>query len=167
MTRTYPERPFVGVGALVFRGEKVLLVRRGKPPREGRWSIPGGIQQTGETVAEAARREVREETGLDIEIRDVIAVIDSITRDACGQIKYHYTLIDLLAEWRAGEAVAGDDAAGVAWVEPDRLEPYDLWHETIRVIRLAAERRKLSSREDSGASLAPRIVQNSAAAGGS
>jgi len=166
MTTTYPERPFVGVGALVFRGEKVLLVRRGKPPREGQWSIPGGIQRTGETVAEAARREVREETGLEIEIGDVIAVIDSITRDEGGKIKYHYTLVDLLAEWRAGEAVAGDDAAAVAWAEPNRLESFELWHETARVIQLAAARRELSAREDLSRSLASHIAQNSTLAGG-
>lgn len=142
MNRTYPERPFVGVGALVFRGEEVLLVRRGKPPREGQWSIPGGVQLTGETVSEAARREVREETGLDVDIGDVVAVVDSIARDEAGAIEYHYTLIDVLAEWLAGEPVAGDDAAEVAWAAPDRLEPFRLWHETVRVIQLAATRRK-------------------------
>ncbi|HYB10512.1 MAG TPA: NUDIX hydrolase [Alphaproteobacteria bacterium] len=142
MNRSYPERPFVGVGALVFRGEKVLLVRRGKPPRKGQWSIPGGMQQTGETVAEAARREVREETGLDVEIGETVAVIDSIARDEAGAVEYHYTLVDVIAEWRAGEAVAGDDAAEVAWTAPDRLQSFELWHETVRVIQLAAARRK-------------------------
>jgi 8-oxo-dGTP diphosphatase len=142
MNRTYPERPFIGVGALVFRGEEVLLIRRGKPPRKGQWSIPGGIQMTGETVAEAARREVREETGLEVEIGDVVAVIDSIARDEAGAVEYHYTLVDVLAEWQAGEPVAGDDAAEVAWAALDRLGPFQLWHETVRVIGLAAARRK-------------------------
>lgn len=140
--RSYPDRPYVGVGTVVFRGEEVLLIKRGRPPREGHWSIPGGIQHLGETVPEAARREVREETGIEIEVIDVIAVVDSISRDTAGRIAYHYTLIDIFAEWRSGEAVAGDDAAAVAWVPPDRLEDFELWHETIRVIRLAAMRRK-------------------------
>jgi len=141
VTRSYPERPFVGIGAVVFRDENVLLVRRGRPPREGRWSIPGGIQQLGETVFEAARREVREETALEIEVIDVVAVVDSIARDEGGRIKYHYTLVDLRAEWRGGEAAAGDDAAEVAWVPLDRLAELGLWRETVRVIRLAAARR--------------------------
>ncbi len=141
MARTYPERPFVGIGAIVFRGENVLLIRRGRPPREGRWSIPGGIQQLGETVFEAARREVREEAGLEIEVIGVVAVVDSIARDEEGRVKYHYTLVDLRAEWHRGEAVPGDDAAEVAWVPLDRLAEFGLWGETVRVIRLAAERR--------------------------
>lgn len=141
MTRSYPDRPFVGVGAIVFRAGEVLLVRRGRPPREGEWSIPGGIQQLGETVFEAARREVREEAGLEIELIDVVAVVDSIARDEDARVKYHYTLVDLHAEWRSGDAVAGDDAAEVAWVSLDRLAEFELWAETVRVIRLAAERR--------------------------
>lgn len=141
MMRTYPERPFVGIGAIVFRNEEVLLIRRGKPPREGQWSLPGGIQQLGETVFEAARREVREEAGLEIEVIDVVAVVDAITRDDGGRVKYHYTLVDLLAEWRSGEAVAGDDAAEVAWAACDRLAEFGLWSETARVVHLAAERR--------------------------
>jgi 8-oxo-dGTP diphosphatase len=142
MKRSYPDRPIVGVGALVFRGEEVLLVKRGKPPREGQWSIPGGMQQLGESVAEAACREVREEAGIEIEVKETIAVVDSISRDEGGRVQYHYTLVDLLAEWQAGEAKAGDDAAEVAWVALDRLAPYRLWRETERVIALAAQRRK-------------------------
>ena len=145
MTRLYPERPIVGVGVLVFRGEEVLLVKRGKPPRLGQWSIPGGMQQIGESVAEAAARELREETGVEAEIKEVIAVVDSINRDEDGRVKYHYTLVDLWAEWRAGEAMAGDDAAEVAWVALDRLAPYRLWHETARLIVLAAARRKAAA----------------------
>ncbi len=141
MDRTYPERPFVGVGAIVFRGDAVLLIKRAKAPRAGQWSIPGGVQHLGESVAEAARREVREETGVEIEVGQVIAVVDSIGRDGQGKVEYHYTLIDLGAEWRSGDALAGDDAAEVAWVGIDRLEPYGLWRETLRVIRLAAARR--------------------------
>jgi 8-oxo-dGTP diphosphatase len=141
MSRSYPERPFVGIGAVVFRADRVLLVKRAKAPREGEWSIPGGIQHLGETVHEALRREVLEETGLGVEVVDVVAVVDAIFRDEDGRVKYHYTLIDLLAEWRSGEARPGDDAAECAWVPLDRLDGYGLWRETARVIGLAAKRR--------------------------
>ena len=142
MARTYPEQPLVGVGSVVWRDDRVLLIRRGQPPKQDEWSLPGGRQELGETVAEAARREVLEETGLEIEVHDVIAVVDLIDRDDDGRIRFHYTLIDLLAEWRAGEARAGDDAAAVAWATLDQLAQYTLWSETERIIRLSAERRK-------------------------
>ncbi len=139
--RRYPERPFVGVGVVVWRHDRVLLIKRGRPPRQGQWSLPGGLQQLGETVFEAARREVKEETDLEVEVIDVVAVIDSVQRDDDGRVRYHYTLVDVLAEWRAGEARAGDDAADVAWAGPSELADYRLWDETVRVIGLAAERR--------------------------
>ena len=141
MTRSYPDRPFVGVGVVIWRDDRVLLVKRGKPPRQGQWSIPGGVQQLGETVFEAARREVAEETGLEIDLIDVLAVVDSIDRDPEGGVRAHYTLVDLLAEWRAGEARAQDDAAAVAWIALDELPRYGLWDETVRAIHLAADRR--------------------------
>ena len=145
MAREYPETPVVGVGVVVWRGDQVLLIRRGQPPRQDEWSLPGGRQELGETVAEAARREVHEETGLAVAVRDVVAVVDLIDRDADNRVRFHYTLIDLLAEWRAGEAVAADDAAAIAWTTLDQLDQYQLWHETERVIRLAAERRKATN----------------------
>lgn len=140
--RLYPARPFVGVGAVVFKGARVLLVRRGRPPRKGLWSLPGGMQEVGETVFAAARREVLEETGLAVEVMELVDVVDSITRDAEDRARYHYTLVDVRAEWRAGEAVAGDDAEAVAWAPLDDLARYDLWAETERVIRLAAAQRR-------------------------
>lgn len=140
--RLYPARPFVGVGAVVFKGARVLLVRRGRPPRKGLWSLPGGMQEVGETVFAAARREVLEETGLAVEVMELVDVVDSITRDAEDRARYHYTLVDVRAEWRAGEAVAGDDAEAVAWASLDDLAGYDLWAETERVIRLAAAQRR-------------------------
>jgi ADP-ribose pyrophosphatase YjhB (NUDIX family) len=138
----YPNRPLVGVGVVVFKDDRVLLVRRGKPPREGRWSLPGGRQRLGEAVRETASREVREETGLEVEVTALLDVLDSITRDQAGAIAYHYTLVDFLAEWRAGAAVAGGDAAAVAWADPTELDGYDLWDETVRLIRLGLERRQ-------------------------
>ena len=140
--RLYPARPFVGVGAVVFKDRQVLLVRRGRAPRKGLWSLPGGLQEIGETVFAAARREVLEETGLTVEVMELVDVVDSITRDAEDRARYHYTLVDVRAEWRAGEAVAGDDAEAVAWAPLDDLARYDLWAETERVIRLAAAQRR-------------------------
>ena len=144
MTRRYPERPIVGVGVVVLRGvpknSEVLLIRRGKPPREGGWSLPGGAQELGETVFAAARREVREETGVEIEVVDTVAVVDSISRDGGGAVEYHYTLVDVAARWRSGEAREGGDAAAVEWADPDALDGYDLWSETLRIIALARAR---------------------------
>lgn len=141
---SYPNRPLIGVGIIVFKrsetGLQVLLVRRGKPPQEGRWSLPGGRQRLGETVREAAEREVLEETGCQVEITALLEVVDSITRDEDEAIAYHYTLIDFLAEWRGGDACASADAAEVAWADPNALEPYALWSETLRVIALGRER---------------------------
>lgn len=142
MSREFPDQPVVGVAGIVWRGDRVLLIRRGRPPKADEWSLPGGRQELGETVAEAVRREVREETGLEVEIFGVVGVFDLIDRDPDERIRFHYTLIDLLAEWRSGEAAAGDDAAAVAWVTLDELPQYKLWSETERVIRQAAEQRK-------------------------
>ena len=141
-SRLYPDRPMVGVGVVVWRGDKVLLIQRGKEPRRGDWSIPGGMQEIGETVYAAGRREVLEETALDVEIIDLVAVVDAIRHDDDGRVRTHYTLVDLVAEWRAGEAEAGDDAADCRWVTVDELAAYRLWSETIRIIDLAAERRR-------------------------
>lgn len=141
MSGEYPDRPIVGVGAVVFRGERVLLIRRAKPPRAGEWSLPGGAQELGERVIEAARREVREETGLELARVELLTVVDSIGRDEQGRVRWHYTLIDVWAEAAAGEAVPGGDAAEVGWFGLDELEGLGLWSETLRVVRLAAERR--------------------------
>jgi 8-oxo-dGTP diphosphatase len=142
MNRLYPERPFVGIGGVVFRGEEVLLVKRAQAPRRGEWSIPGGVQLVGETVHEALHREVQEETGIHVEVVDVVAIVDAIFRDEDGRVKYHYTLIDLWAEWRSGEARAGDDVSDCVWVPLARVGDYGLWEETLRVIGLAAQKRR-------------------------
>lgn len=132
--RQYPDRPYVGVGVVIFRGEEVLLAQRGKWPRRGTWSIPGGAQELGETVHEAGRREILEETGLEIDIIGLIDVVDAITHDDAGAVQFHYTLVDLVAEWRSGEARALDDVAGVRWVHIDAIDEYQLRSATREII---------------------------------
>lgn len=139
--REYPDAPRVGVGVVVWRGAEVLLIKRGKPPRAGQWGLPGGLQELGETVFEAARREVLEETGVGFEPQAVVTVVDSITPDDAGAVRYHYTLVEVTGEWRSGEAVAADDAADARWAVLDDLEGLLDWPETTRVIRLAASLR--------------------------
>ncbi len=140
--REYPSRPWVGIGVVVLRQSEVLLIKRGKAPRLGQWGIPGGAQALGETVFEAARREVMEETGVAIRPDAIITVVDSVTRDEAGRVRYHYTLVEVLAEWQEGEPRALDDAAAAAWVALDDLDRLDLWSETVRVIGEGAAQRK-------------------------
>ena len=135
----YPNRPLVGVGVVAIKDGRVLLIRRAKPPRAGRWSLPGGRQRLGETVRETAAREVREEAGVEVEVTALLDVVDSITRDEAGAIAYHYTLVDFLAEWRAGDARAGGDATAALWADPGDLAPYDRCDATLRPIRLCIE----------------------------
>jgi 8-oxo-dGTP diphosphatase len=135
--REYPARPWVGVGAVVFRDQRVLLARRGKPPRIGAWSLPGGAQHVGETALATARRELLEETGIIAGPLLLADVIDAVSRDAEGRVRYHYTIIDYCGLWEAGEARAGDDVAEVAWAAPDELAAYDLTREALAVIAKA------------------------------
>jgi 8-oxo-dGTP diphosphatase len=141
MSREYPARPIIGVGVVVWHGDRVLLVQRGRPPRQGQWSLPGGAQQLGESLAEAARREVFEETGLTVDLGDVIATVDSIERDPEGRVCYHYTLIDFTAKADGADLVPGDDAADARWFELHQIEALGLWSETLRIIELARSRR--------------------------
>ena len=137
MPREYPTAPLVGLGAVVWRDGKVLMIQRGKPPRQGIWSLPGGAQDLGETVEQGIRRELREETGIEIELLGLLAVIDSVQRDAEGRVLYHYTIVDYAARWLSGDLVAGDDAADAAWISPEDLAKMELWEETLRVIELS------------------------------
>lgn len=131
----------MAVGVVVWKDDEVLLIRRAKPPRRGEWSIPGGAQELGETVKDTATREVREETGLDVTVTDLIEVVDFIERDDTGRVSYHYTLVDWSAEWRNGEALPSDDVSEIMWVDPAELESYGIWSETVRIIRHSAEQR--------------------------
>lgn len=136
--REFPPRPLVGIGAIIVGERGVVLIKRGKPPRAGSWSLPGGAQKLGETVNAAALREIREETGLVAKIGGLVDVVDSITPAPDGRVEYHYTLIDFWATVDAdAEPVAGGDAADAKWVALDELDALTLWSETIRVIKMA------------------------------
>jgi len=114
--RRYPDRPIVGVLAVVLRGDKALVVRRANPPMAGRWGFPGGVLELGETVAEGAMRELVEETGVVADPIGPLTVIDTIDRDDEGRVRYHYTLVAVRGGWRSGEGAPGDDADEVAWL---------------------------------------------------
>jgi|APTNR8051073442_1049403.scaffolds.fasta_scaffold03572_5 ADP-ribose pyrophosphatase YjhB (NUDIX family) len=135
---TRPPGPVVGVGVLVFRDNGVLLVRRATPPLQGEWSIPGGHAILGETVFETACREVREEASVIIRPLATIDVVDLIDRDEnTGDVRRHFTLIEVLGAWVSGQPRPGDDASSAAWVDLAALDSRRLWSETRRVIDLA------------------------------
>lgn len=137
MSREYPDYPRVGVGAVVLRRGRVLLVRRGGQPASGKWSLPGGLVELGETTVDAVRREIREECGIDIRVVGVAGVIDRITRDAAGRIRYHYVLVDYLAYAESEAVVAGTDAAECRWVEIERVSELDVTDGLMDMIRRA------------------------------
>ena len=115
MTRHYPDRPIVGVLGVVRRDERVLLVQRARAPSVGKWGFPGGVQELGETIFEAATRELREETGLEIEPVGTLTTLDVIERDDDGRVRTHYALINVLADWRSGEVRIDDEALDFGW----------------------------------------------------
>jgi len=135
--REYPTRPIVGIGIVVIKDDTVLLVRRGKPPNVGTWTMPGGAQELGETAEEAGRRELLEETGLEVGPMHFAATVDNIRRDADGRIRFHYTIIDFAARFVSGEPVAATDVSEVTWARLDALDEYNLWSEAHRVIAIA------------------------------
>jgi 8-oxo-dGTP diphosphatase len=124
--RRYPDRPIVGVLAVVIRGDRVLVVRRTNPPMPGRWGFPGGVLELGETVAQGAMRELFEETGVRAEAAGPLTVIDTIDRDREDHVRYHYTLVAVIGHWQSGEGVPGDDADEVAWLTRAEIVERDL-----------------------------------------
>ena len=124
--RGYPDAPRVAVGAVVFHDDRVLLVRRGQPPSGGQWAIPGGRVELGETLAQAAEREIREETGIHIEAGESVLVFDLIEHDRAGAVRFHYVIVDLAARYLGGELRPGDDAADVRWVAADEISRLDI-----------------------------------------
>jgi len=133
-TRRYPPRPILGVGALIFDRDRILLVERGKEPLKGYWSLPGGVLETGETLAQGIVREVREETGLVVRPLRVLEIFERIIRDAAEVAEYHYVLIDYVCEVIEGNPSAADDVSRVAWVAPSDLPAYRITEGTLPVI---------------------------------
>lgn len=121
-TREYPDRPIVGVGAIIIQNDKILLIRRGHAPMQGEWSLPGGVLEVGETLEEGIRREVLEETDLHIEPVAVVEVFDRIARDHAGRVQYHYVLVDFLCRVLGGTPVCGSDATDLRWTTLDDLD---------------------------------------------
>jgi 8-oxo-dGTP diphosphatase len=141
-SRAYPGRPVVGVGGVVIAEGKTLLIERGSPPLKGTWSIPGGSLETGESLEEGVRRELLEETGLDVRVGELLEVFDRVFRDPDGRVRYHFVILDYLCERVGGEALAGSDVTALAWAGEDGLAEYSLTPIATRVIRKAFARRR-------------------------
>jgi 8-oxo-dGTP diphosphatase len=139
MRRDYPDRPIVGVGAVVFEGDQIILVRRGSPPSYGAWSIPGGAVEVGETLEEAVVREVGEEIGLEVTAEEVVAVLERIFLDPGGKVQYHYVLVDFLCRSTGGSLRASGDALSCVRVPLESLADYSLTQETREVIQRARD----------------------------
>ena len=138
--RRYPDRPIVGVGAVVVDAGRVLLVRHGNEPLKGEWSLPGGAVELGESLEGALIREIREETGLDIDVGPVVEVLDRVRRDADGRIEYHYVIVDYACRVQGGALAAGTDAEDVRWTELCDLERLGVSEKAIAVIKKAFSR---------------------------
>jgi 8-oxo-dGTP diphosphatase len=126
VSREYPEYPRVGVGAVVLHRDRVLLVRRGGQPSLGKWTLPGGLVELGETTADAIRRELQEECGLGVRLGGVAGVVDRVVRDGGGRVRYHYVLVDYLAFADSDAITVGSDAAEGCWVDVARVAELDI-----------------------------------------
>ena len=140
MDRSYPKLPVVAVSAAVMESGRLLLVKRGREPGQGQWSLPGGVLELGETLHAGVVREVREETGLLVEPGPLLGVFENILRDGDDRVKYHYILIDYLASPSGGRLTAGSDAPEVVWTPLDRAWTYPVTPETGRVLELLRDR---------------------------
>jgi 8-oxo-dGTP diphosphatase len=141
-SREYPQRPIVGVGAVIIQGDQVLLVQRGNEPGRGQWGIPGGAIELGEPLRQAIQREVQEECGLEIEVGPVIEAVDVIVHDEAGRIRFHYVVVDLLAEAVGGRLTPGSDILAARWVKADEFAQLNLSERVVKVLRKAFEVRR-------------------------
>jgi 8-oxo-dGTP diphosphatase len=141
MAREYPSRPIVGVGGVVFIDERVVLVKRRYAPLAGRWSLPGGVIEVGETLHDALRRELREEIGIDTTVGPLIDLFDRLTYDDAGRVRYHFVLADYLCHRVSGEVRAGSDAEAVALADLADLGSHALTDEVLAVISRGASLR--------------------------
>ena len=140
--RRYPAQPVVGVGAVVFKGDEVLLVRRGQEPARGSWSLPGGLVELGETLVAAITRELAEETGLTVTLLGIAAVAERIFPDPDGRIAYHYVLVDYLCDYLGGELTVGSDITAARFISRSELAGFDLPEFTADVIRRAWDQKR-------------------------
>ncbi len=142
MPREYPKSPVVGVGAVIVQrggdgAPRVVMIQRGTEPLKGQWSLPGGVLELGETLAEGVVREAREETGLAVEAGEIMGTYDRILHDNYGRVRYHYVLLDLRCRVLGGDLRAGSDAASARWFSEAELEPLALEPQTVALVRSA------------------------------
>jgi mutator protein MutT len=137
--RRYPERPIVGVGAVIVDGDRVVLVKRAHEPLKGEWSLPGGTVEVGETLAEAVAREVREETGLNVHVGPLVEVLDRVHRDRDERVEYHFVLLDYRCTVVSGTLTYGSDASDVCWATKNELTRFGLSDAARRVVAKALE----------------------------
>lgn len=134
MQRQYPSQPLIGVGAIIMNRNKMLIVKRTNEPAKGLWSVPGGVVELGEQLHEALKREVKEETGLEVDIERLVAAVDNIVFDEEGRIQYHYVLLDYLCRPRGGALKAADDVHDIQWVSLEALQSLPITPSLNRVI---------------------------------
>ncbi|MDL1970840.1 MAG: NUDIX hydrolase [Candidatus Desulfofervidaceae bacterium] len=137
MKRQYPARPLVGVGGIVFHRDQVLLIKRKNPPGQGIWSIPGGLVKIGEALREAVRREVKEETNLEVRPEEIIEVVERILPDNEGEIVYHYVIVDFLCAFLGGEHKPQSDASDLVWLPFKKLDTLEINEELKNIIEKA------------------------------
>ncbi len=139
MSRESPDRPSVAGGAAVCRGARVRGVQRAREPSRGAWTVPGGVVDLGEEMAQAAAREVREECGIEIEVGAIVGGVDNVVRDADGAVRYHFAIVDFAARYLSGELMPNDELADAAWITPAQFDTYRI-SPRVRPILLAALR---------------------------
>ncbi len=137
MKRSYPNQPVIGVAGILIEGDQVLLIQRGKEPQKGKWSVPGGALEVGESIAEGVQRELREETGLSVEVGGLVEVFERISERDDDGVKHHYVILDYLCHRSGGELTAGGDAADARWVQRNELNTYSITPGTPAVIAKA------------------------------